>query len=247
MEAARHFPHVQRLHFDPEQILGFTQMPGPIWTDPSVSDLDVRVHGFHAYRSRHERDRQSTNRSAAADDTRSSPCYSGPRAMIPSSPSSRSGRCRTVVNSSWRRAGTATITSSAGKSRRSCGMKSDTERTTRGGAGPMAGRKPKKGEPISASRPSAPPRAILAYVVAALKVQIWLGPGDGQRDQSFGRTAHRPAAPPRGRRARLHELVANRTLRSFERDVPMCFGSAFVRRTRYYEVVATDRRRGVGD
>ena len=46
MEAARHFPHVQRLHFDPEQILGFTQMPDPIWTDPSVSDLDVRVHGY---------------------------------------------------------------------------------------------------------------------------------------------------------------------------------------------------------
>jgi len=50
--AALRFPDVQRPRFD-DEILSFTQMPDPIWTDPSVSDLEVRVHGFLVMWNRH--------------------------------------------------------------------------------------------------------------------------------------------------------------------------------------------------
>ncbi len=46
MGAALRYPDVERRHFDPDEILSFTQMPDPIWTDSAVSDLAVRVHGF---------------------------------------------------------------------------------------------------------------------------------------------------------------------------------------------------------
>lgn len=44
MGAALHFPDVQRPRFN--EILSFTQIPDPIWTDKTVSDLEVRVHGY---------------------------------------------------------------------------------------------------------------------------------------------------------------------------------------------------------